>query len=224
MGIKNIFILFVSTTAISLVVFTVVFSLFFKNVDLTFDTKEPESAPGVVNTILPGSDNKQPAKFQSTGVSSADLKVPPEFAPRPAEDDDDATEPEEDVKLAEQPENDIQRTPFFSRNEDSETKDTEPPTPVVVMAQAPVALPAPPPGPQPLKQSKKAQKAMYQVYLDGFSSESAARKKIQQLQGKGVQAFVATGRGRYVIKLGTFSSKSSAKSWARKLGAKVKKL
>ena len=45
MGPRNLIILFFSTVAVSLVLLVIIFSLFFKNLDFSFDTKLPESAP-----------------------------------------------------------------------------------------------------------------------------------------------------------------------------------
>ncbi len=70
MGPKNLLILFFSTVAVSLVILIIFFSLFFKNVNLDFNTRLPESAPDIggafnqTSTMSP--DSKAEGLMRST--------------------------------------------------------------------------------------------------------------------------------------------------------------
>jgi hypothetical protein len=66
MGVRNILILFFSTLAVSLVILIIFFNLFFKNVDLSFDTHVPESAPKLENFINRGGNFKAGDTVHST--------------------------------------------------------------------------------------------------------------------------------------------------------------
>ncbi|HEY9745278.1 MAG TPA: hypothetical protein V6C99_03570 [Oculatellaceae cyanobacterium] len=75
MGPRNLLILFFSTVAVSLVILIIFFSLFFKNVDLNFNARLPESAPDL-GTLY----GKQEETLQSKaeGLLRATINVPPE--------------------------------------------------------------------------------------------------------------------------------------------------
>ena len=75
MGPRNLLILFFSTVAVSLVILVIFFSLFFKNVDLNFNTKMPESAPDP----MMGKIDIDPSS-KSEDVSHATVNIPPEGA------------------------------------------------------------------------------------------------------------------------------------------------
>jgi hypothetical protein len=84
MGVRNFLILFFAAMAISLVILVVFFSLFFKNIDLNFNTKMPESAPNplqekaqpVIKSIPSNHDH-----FKADGVQRATVNVPSDKAP-----------------------------------------------------------------------------------------------------------------------------------------------
>lgn len=75
MGPRNLLILFFSTVAVSLVILIIFFSLFFKNVDLNFNARLPESAPDLGNLY-----GKQEETMQSkaAGLLRSTINVPPE--------------------------------------------------------------------------------------------------------------------------------------------------
>lgn len=79
MGPRNLTILFISTVAVSLVLLILFFSLFFKNVDLSFDTKMPESAPDLGNFYKDGQ-----AHTKGDNVGGANVRVPAGAPPAPA--------------------------------------------------------------------------------------------------------------------------------------------
>lgn len=83
MGPRNLLILFFSTVAVSLVILIIFFSLFFKNVDLNFNTRLPESAPDIGRqyATTPGMNPESKAD----GLMRSTINVPPEMRePEPA--------------------------------------------------------------------------------------------------------------------------------------------
>jgi hypothetical protein len=79
MGIRNLLILFLSALAISLVILVVFFSLFFKNVDLTFDTHPPEAAPELDQFVKDQGGLKQPPDpSKAEGIFRSTINVPDE--------------------------------------------------------------------------------------------------------------------------------------------------
>jgi hypothetical protein len=69
--------LFFSTVAVSLVILIIFFSLFFKNVDLNFNTRLPESAPEIGRQFGNGQSMNQDSK--ADGLMRATINVPPEM-------------------------------------------------------------------------------------------------------------------------------------------------
>ena len=97
MGVRNLLIVFFSTVADSLVVLIIFFNLFFKNVDLSFNTKTPEGAPTINGAKLDPNSPEAQANQASTESSwgnnpqylgsassgrfimRSHIKVPPEY-------------------------------------------------------------------------------------------------------------------------------------------------
>jgi hypothetical protein len=77
MGPKNLLILFFSTVAVSLVILIIFFSLFFKNVNLDFNTRLPESAP-VVGSRFNDTSTMSPDS-KADGLMRSTVNVPPDF-------------------------------------------------------------------------------------------------------------------------------------------------
>jgi hypothetical protein len=77
MGPRNLLILFFSTVAVSLVILVIFFSLFFKNLDLNFNTKLPQSAPEVGDMYTKGSTMNPESK--AGGLLRSTVNVPPEI-------------------------------------------------------------------------------------------------------------------------------------------------
>jgi hypothetical protein len=83
MGPRNLLILFFSTVAVSLVILIIFFSLFFKNVDLNFNTRLPESAPDIGRQF--GSTPTMSPESKADGLMRSTVNVPPEMRePDPA--------------------------------------------------------------------------------------------------------------------------------------------
>lgn len=77
MGPKNLLILFFSTVAVSLVILIIFFSLFFKNVNLDFNTRLPESAPDIGGRFSQTSTMSPDSK--ADGLTRSTVNVPPDF-------------------------------------------------------------------------------------------------------------------------------------------------
>jgi len=77
MGPRNLLILFFSTVAVSLVILIIFFSLFFKNVDLNFNTRLPESAPDIGQQY--GNSSTMNPDSKADGLMRSTVNVPPEF-------------------------------------------------------------------------------------------------------------------------------------------------
>ena len=75
MGPRNLLILFFSTVAVSLVILVIFFSLFFKNIDLNFNTKLPQSAPDIGGLYGKGMSPES----KSEGLLRSTVNVPPEI-------------------------------------------------------------------------------------------------------------------------------------------------
>lgn len=76
MGPRNLLILFFSTVAVSLVILIIFFSLFFKNVNLDFNTRLPESAPDISTRFNETSTMNPDSKAE--GLMRSTVNVPPE--------------------------------------------------------------------------------------------------------------------------------------------------
>jgi hypothetical protein len=78
MTLRQLFILFSSATATSLIVLLLFFGLFFESFDITFDTKLPDAAPDFQQWSLPSG---RPSVTDALG--RAVLNVPVESVPKP---------------------------------------------------------------------------------------------------------------------------------------------
>ncbi len=88
MGPKNLLILFFSTVAVSLVILIIFFSLFFKNVNLDFNTRLPESAPDIGGAFNQTSTMSPDSKAE--GLTRSTVNVPSDsrevdFSGKPAD-------------------------------------------------------------------------------------------------------------------------------------------
>jgi len=73
MGPRNMLILFFSTLCVSLVLLIILFSFGFKDIDLEFNTKMPESAPDLTGVYK---DAGQPAASKADTLTHATIRVP----------------------------------------------------------------------------------------------------------------------------------------------------
>ena len=72
---RNLLLLFFSTMAASLVILIIVFSLFFKNMDLDFNARLPESAPDLGSLY---GKREESLQSKAEGLLRATINVPPE--------------------------------------------------------------------------------------------------------------------------------------------------
>lgn len=83
MGPRNLLILFFSTVAVSLVILIIFFSLFFKNVDLNFNTRLPQSAPDI-GTMYGSHTASMNPESKADGLLRSTVNVPPEIKEEPS--------------------------------------------------------------------------------------------------------------------------------------------
>ncbi len=225
MGARKILILFFSTMTVSLVILIVLFNLVFKNLNMDFETKTPESAPTI--QVEQSEETEEPdlseiydtsADFQTKGVNQSKVKVPGHVvAPSPEElkqeklKQKELEEQAEKESLKEAEKQAKQNSPSAPKVVNSSGNRSKAPTVTLKKKKLPEA-------PTPDRQ------ALYQVYMDGFSSEADARAKVDRLKASGVDAFVNTSGRQPIVKLGTFSSPEGAQALASQHGAKVKKV
>ncbi len=210
MGARKILILFFSTMTVSLVILIVLFNLLFKNMNMDFETKTPESAPTIQIREPEKSKNddiNSPADFKQKGNSQSRVHVPGQRI-RPSQDS---------------PETLLTPEPPTQKSLPLDTQDSLTPPKIVDSSghtnKAPIIKLKKLPEENP---SLSENQTFYQVYIDGFHSEDEARLKVAALKSQGIDAFVNTSGGRPIIKLGTFSNQESAQALASQHGAKVK--
>ncbi len=215
MGARKILILFFSTMTVSLVILIVLFNLFFKNINMDFETKNPESAPTIKIEQDLGNENNtlenepdlsgiytRSADFKAKGVTQSKVRVPGQRLT--------STQTQ------------VQTRPK-KKSVENPSSSSFPPAPKIVnssghITKAPMLQPKIPRVPVP------GAHTLYQVYIDGFTSKSDAQTKVAQLKASGIDAFVNTSGRHPIVKLGTFSSPEGAQVLASQHGAKVKKI
>jgi cell division septation protein DedD len=247
MGIRNILILFFSAMAVSVVILTVFFSLFFKNFDnlVTFDTRLPESAP----EFQSASDETGPQQdSRAQGVRHSTINVPKDSRPAPASSDTHTTPEVPSVGIgADLFSDDFQDDEMFdgldmptttkpattsgdskpvSATPNSTSDGKKPPASPAVDRAEPSTPPPPPPPPSLAEPTGDASppSGRHQVYLDGFGSVDDARKTVEHLKAQGVQALVKQNGNKTIIQLGTFNNEAYARSLAEQIGGKIKSL
>lgn len=249
MGVRNVLILFFSAMAVSVVILTVFFSLFFKNFDnlVTFDTRLPESAPELGNIY---NENGANQSSKAEGVVHSTINVPEDYrkngntTPQAPQEDPmvgvgaDTVNPEDSQDTEEALNSDT------TKEEDPAPPALEPPAREVKKAAVPnkppsapkpaapdqtvPKLPPMPPAPVPAAPTQENtpvrvdKTGMHQVYLDGFASAEAAKKTADELKTQGIRALVRQQGTQAVLQLGTFSNKDFAEGLAGRVGGKVK--
>ncbi len=224
MGPRNLLILFFSTIAVSMVILIIFFSLFFKNINLEFDTRIPESAPQLKELYKEGS--KPVSAREMEGIYRSTINVPSEFRPV-------APKPEEA-----QPD-DLLETAEGSAEVAPETAAPEAPHPEAPHSEAPPAAKPEPEEKKPEKkepEKKEPEKKLepltnpapantggsYQVYVDGFATREAAQAVADRMTNQGVAPFIKPVGNQFMVQVGVFSNRENAQSLAGKLGAKVR--
>lgn len=248
MGIRNVLILFFSAMAVSVVILTVFFSLFFKNFDnlVTFDTRLPESAPEF-QSVTDEADPQHASRAQ--GIRHSTINVPRDSRPTPASSEAQTTPEIPSVGIgADLFSDDFQEddlldgldtpattkpattsgesrpvnTSTTSGSPDGPKKPASSPPPAE--REEPASPPPPPPSLAEPTGNASPPSGRHQVYLDGFGSVDDARKTVEHLKAQGVQALVKQSGSKTIIQLGTFNNEAYARSLADQIGGKIKSL
>lgn len=240
---RNLAILFFSTVAVSLVILIILFSLLFKNVDVSFDTKMPDSAPDLSGFYKDGA----PAQTKGDAVSGSTIRVPQDEASRPAAtttpeenssglgDEDlnapaavetEDIAPKTDTTVAPVPVGSTPIKPEATKPKPPATQ-TEQPKPAVAPVPKPMRI-DPEAGQAPANSTtapkKETTQSAYQVYIDGFHSKEDAEAKSAQLKSTGQTALVKPAGSGYVVQIGVFGTQQNAQSAAGQSGGKIRKV
>ncbi len=240
MGPRNLLILFFSTVAVSLVILIIFFSLFFKNVDLNFNTRLPESAPDIGN--LYGNSPAMSQESKANGLSRSTVNVPPELAPSTQPHEPDKAEAEisdnelppvsDDVILDDLPpvpnakapttEKSTKTTGVPTPSQPTRTVERKPTEQPVMEPLIPIeSMPSnSPPVPQ---QGQAKPETNYKVVLGNYGSKDEADAAAAKAAASGVVPIVKQTGNRYSVQLGSFSNRQNAESLAGKVGANVQK-
>jgi len=213
-------ILFFSTVAVSLVILIIFFSLFFKDVDLKFNTRLPESAPDLGKFYGDEDDSK------ASGLNRSTINVPPEFRPMPDEPVSKPSEEKEEVATSSDEETDESVTEQSQERVDIDEQPSAPvPAPAPKEPKKEVKKEAPKKETLPAEEEKPAEPstASYQVYMGDFASREDAEAAAARATAAGVSPLIKHSGGRYTVQLGSFSSKENADSLAGRTGARVRK-
>lgn len=214
MGPRNLLILFFSTVVISLVVLTIIFSLFFKNWNIELETRVPESAPDL-GALYKKKEAGPDAPSEAAGVTHSTVNVPKD-APIPVEPAEDEEAPAEGIGVLE--DGVIPAEEVLPDN----GQDNGGLRPLIPGAENEPAIPLPG-NPEPVIQPQPVQQARtFQVYLDGFQTRESAQATADQLKASGIEPFVRGAGNGYLVQVGVYSSRSNAEAMAAKLGAKVR--
>jgi hypothetical protein len=222
MSVRNIFILFFSTLAVSLVILILFFSLFFKNFDnaISFDTKLPESAPDVKGVF---SNSSTSPYSKSDGVVHATINVPPDtrsqqnaasITPKDPEVGIGADTTQEEGITVDQP----NETDVIVPKADTTTSPAE--TPGEVKPSAPSDL-AEPPGNKAVKEKGHPAPTEGETY--GIKGEKSGNAMPSRGQTKQTEALpvkpTLPKKAAYQVYLDGFSSKEAAQNNANELKA-----
>lgn len=248
MGLRNILVLFFSALAISLVVLMIFFSLFFDQMDLSFNTRLPDAAPNLAgDTPLPpdGEDVAPEAGGWSLGGlygQEAIINVPsekrggPEAPPFVGVETPVLGEPGKnpgplqsstttDPALSgEDSETDLD-APSADEESTRPSSEKQPSSSASPTEQrsAPAPTPAAPPTTND-GQANNAAPTLYRVYVGGFSSPQEARTAAQRFSQLGLNPVVKSHHGQLVVQLGIFSTLESAQRLSQQTGAAVEPL
>lgn len=237
MGIRNMVILFLSALGLSLIILIVFFSLFFKNIDLSFDTKLPEAAPDLSDMVEDGDippGSNEPSKAE--GVFHATINVPDEINHQSsAVAEDKPAEAAKDLApIQGLPENPLATEetskPADDRSSGQNVDKKSAKTvvkPVIQSKESSKPTPdlgSPPPAPTPGSpgEAKDVQTTQYNVILQGFSTKQDAELALPRVLDDAPGAFIRKNGSGYMIQLGSFGDKSNAESLAGQTGATVR--
>jgi hypothetical protein len=202
MGQRKLFLLFLSSMAVSIIIMVIIYGVFIKDIDFSFDVKNPESAPSPIDDTARRDTNEIPVEADES--SPAEVTTPEEAAKsKPGDDMDDSTvNGEADKELLDDPITDVVPLEPVSPQTDS----VLPAHPSSSSSSAPV-------------ESLAATPTLHFVYMDGFSTRDAAEAAIAQLQDRklSAQPYIRQHHGRIILQFGVFSDRENADAMARSL-------
>lgn len=241
MGPRNLLILFFSTVAVSLVILIIFFSLFFKNVDLNFNTRLPQSAP-VIGGLSEDGEPMDPHS-KASGLMRSTVNVPPEFRGQEASTEEKQADVEvsdsemppvsDDVMLDSEHEPPVpgRTTPVAtsSTDKDKDKKEKKPSATPAPPAEKPLQPLIPPPAPVertpsgPPVPEEGAAVPSYRVVLGSYANRDEADAAAARATSQGATAIVKQSGNRYSVQLGHFSNRQNAEALAGKTGASVER-
>lgn len=193
---RRLFLLFLSAMTVSIIIMVIIYGLFIKDIDFTFNVKNPESAPSPIDAFRAEED----AVYDDASEQPPAAVTTPDDAQKKAEE---STEPNNDLTVP-TPEEAITEVVPLEPQVGGAARDEEPET-------APT-----PPSPESMDASPSS---LHFVYLDGFSSKDSAERAIQQLQERNLVAkpYVRQHKGRIILQFGVFSDRANAEVMAQQL-------
>ncbi len=209
MGKRKLFLLFLSAMTVSIIIMVIVYGLFLKDVNFTFNIKNPESAPSPIDAFT----NEETAKAQAEsddGQGPAKVVVPDNGAKADASnttaDANADTSLQNDKPLT----NVVPLEPQINNNPDELAP--LPDTSLPDNLDGPDTTPSP-------SSNTDAAPTLHYVYLDGFSTKEAAQAAVQQLQDRklAAQPQIRQHKGQVVLQFGVFSDRENAEVMAQQL-------
>ncbi len=205
MGKRKLFLLFLSAMSVSIIIMVIIYGLFIKDFDFTFDVRNPETAPSPIDAFQASESNY--VEEEKPGAA-ARVKTPDEEQAKEAAKTEESREKRQEAQEPQQQEETI--------------TDVIPLEPQVDPATEPmVPVPADPRQNEDggSNEAVDAGPSLHYVYLDGFSSKNAAEHAIQQLQDRNLAArpYIRQHRGEIILQFGVFGDRANAKAMADKL-------
>ncbi len=204
MGNRKLFLMFLSAMTVSIIVMVIIYGLFIKDIDFTFNVRNPEQAPSPIDdfeaeesSITLDDSVRNPAKVITPDQSGPLL-------------DDQADKTDKAVGLTNESDRDITRViplePQVNSGDElpppTEAGDEDiPPVPEIVGVQS------------------DAGNTLHYVFLDGFSTRSAAEEAVTQLQNRKLvaQPYIRQHHGQIILQFGVFSDRENAEVLAQQL-------
>lgn len=198
LGKRRLFLLFLTSMAVSVIIMIIIYGVFIKDIDFSFNTKNPDSAPVPLQQreqLAPVVEEPGPETHVATPESEKAKEVE---AQKAQEGEDQAeTEPLTNVVPLEPKLNRPAPDESLAPQENDMAPSGEPGDEVV---------------PQPLSY----------VLLDGFTSRQSAEMTRQELINRGVSPApsVRQVNGRLVLQFGVYSDRTNANATAEQLRAR----
>jgi hypothetical protein len=203
MGKRKLFLLFLSAMSVSIIIMVIVYGLFIKDLDFTFNVKNPEMAPSPMDIFDQSSedfmaeDSRSPARVQTPDEANANDKTNEDNGLAQADHEDEEGSFTDVVPLEPHVGVQVEEPVIPGMLNDSGNK----------------------PGGSPSRVGIDALPSLHYVFMDGFSSREAAEDAVQQLQGRGLaaQPYVRMHKGQIILQFGVFSDKENAEVLAQQL-------